>query len=81
MDKRALDESAAVINAACRDWSVPIGGGAMAMASEVKVSGYRWHPEEPLRYGIQARVERAWYWLTDGQIAGMVRQSRTLASV
>ena len=75
MDRRALDESAGIINAACRGWFVPIGGGSMALASEVKVVEYK------RKAGMQARVQDAWYWLTDGQIAGMVRQSRALTTV
>ena len=81
MDKRALDESAAIINAACRDWFVPIGGGSMALAAEVKVVEYKWDAGDPMKVGMKARVQDAWYWLTDGQIAGMVRQSRTLTTV
>lgn len=77
MDKSTLEANAGIINAACRDWFVPLGGGSVSRANAVRVASFRWNASDS-QYGMQARVQSAWYWLTEQQIEFMVAQSRAL---
>lgn len=65
------------LNAAMRDWLLPVGGGSMMLASEVRVARYQF-PGQPERIGVQARDKTGWYWLLDSQIEGMLDKARTL---
>ena len=80
MDARTAEAIVDELNAIMRDWFLPVGGGSMMLAQEVRARRYQL-PGYPERIEIQARNERAWYWLTDGQIEGMLRRGRALVAV
>ena len=79
MDIRTAEAIAGELNAVLDDWYLPIGGGSPALASEVRVRRYSF-ADGVSRVGIQARVERAWYWLLDGQIETLRRSARAVVA-
>lgn len=82
MDMRTAQATADEINAKLADWEIAIGGGSNQYAAEVRAATSRMlnrvTGETVESVGIQARVSRAWYWLTDGQVSGMLERARSI---